>query len=100
MVPSLQEAVQLLLNPDKRILPQVIDASLLPLPPFLLRTQCLDLFFEGNLGDGDGQVHLGKTSPQEMVLEKLLSESESRPGHPPGGAIGSTDKPHHVSGRC
>lgn len=82
MAPSLQEAVQLLLNPDKRILPQVIDASLLPLPPLLIGTQCL--FFDGNLRDGDGQVHLGKTSPQETVLEKPSSASESWPGHPPG----------------
>ena len=60
---SLQEAVQLFLNAGEGVLPQVIHPSLLPLPPLLFGTQDLELLFDGDLGDGNGQAHLGKDKP-------------------------------------
>lgn len=65
----LQKPVQLLLDAGKRILPHVINASLFPFSPFFFGIQLLHLFFDGNLGNGDGQVNLGNTNPQEMVSE-------------------------------
>lgn len=63
----LQKPVQLLLDAGERILPHVIDASLLPFSPFFLGTQLLDLLFDGNLENRHGQVNLGRTSRQKMV---------------------------------
>lgn len=74
----LQKPVQLLLDAGERVLPHVIDASLLPVSPFLLRTRGLDLLFDGNLENGDSQVNLGKTKRQEAVFG-AISGTTCRP---------------------
>lgn len=79
---SLQEAVQLLLDAGERVLPQVVDVTLLPLPPLLLGAQLRHLLLNGDLGQGHGQVHLRETGGWEVALDAARHAAGQTPGVP------------------
>ncbi|KAL0588198.1 hypothetical protein AAY473_039209 [Plecturocebus cupreus] len=81
----LQEAVQLLLDAGKRVLPHVVNTSFLPLPPRFLRAQFLHFLFDGDLGNRDCQVHLGKTVSEIWFLQLSIIKGETAKIHPVEG---------------